>query len=151
MGDSEYERMDDFIKHASAAPLGPGSRPCQFCGRTEYPHSCWGPVLIRPDKGRDQEFVPAGSVTFRRMPRRARLGAAIGNWNDRTFGGHDSASQASRRWRVIDRLAGWLYTMPHRAPWFASRRARIFGHSNSVVSGRDAGAPNGSTHAGGEQ
>lgn len=108
----DYERMDNFVKHAAAAPLGPLSHRCQFCGRTEYPHSCWGPALIHA-RGREEEFLPAGSITFRKMrtmPRRARLGAAIGNWNDE-HSSHDTASQASLRWRVINRLARWLYVM----------------------------------------
>ena len=39
----------------------------------------------------------------------ARAGRALGNWNDRQYGGHDTASEASRCWRVLDRIAGWLY------------------------------------------
>lgn len=42
-----------------------------------------------------------------------RLGAMLGNWNDR-HARHDSRSEATRRYRVIDRLAGWLYTLPER-------------------------------------
>lgn len=38
----------------------------------------------------------------------SRLGAKLGNWNDR-HSGHDSRSEASRAWRALDRLAGWLY------------------------------------------
>jgi hypothetical protein len=37
------------------------------------------------------------------------IGRILGNWNDRRSG-HDSRSEASRLWRVLDRIAGWLYT-----------------------------------------
>jgi hypothetical protein len=43
----------------------------------------------------------------------ARAGRALGNWNDRQAR-HDTASAASLRWRVLDRIAGWLYTRGDR-------------------------------------
>ena len=39
----------------------------------------------------------------------ARVGRVIGDWNDRRAR-HDAAAAASLRWRVLDRIAGWLYT-----------------------------------------
>lgn len=44
----------------------------------------------------------------------SRLGARLGNWNDRVNGGHDSARLASRRWRLIDRLSSLLYVRGDR-------------------------------------
>jgi hypothetical protein len=37
-----------------------------------------------------------------------RLAARVGNLNDRRSS-HDSRAEASLRWRVIDRVVGWLY------------------------------------------
>lgn len=37
------------------------------------------------------------------------LGARLGNLNDR-FSKHDSRSEATLRWRVVDRSASWLHT-----------------------------------------
>lgn len=37
-----------------------------------------------------------------------RLGARLGNWND-AHSSHDSQSEATRRWRVLNSVAGWLY------------------------------------------
>ena len=39
----------------------------------------------------------------------APVGSALGNFNDR-HSHYDSRSEASLRWRLIDRFAGWLYT-----------------------------------------
>lgn len=41
----------------------------------------------------------------------SRAGAHLGNWNDRRHGdlGRPTAD-ASRRWRVLNRIAGRLYT-----------------------------------------
>jgi hypothetical protein len=38
-----------------------------------------------------------------------KLGARLGNWNDEHLGGHDRRVEASWRWRVVDRVASWLY------------------------------------------
>jgi len=38
----------------------------------------------------------------------SRLGAALGNWNDR-HSRHDRRSEATWRWRLLDGIAGWLY------------------------------------------
>lgn len=35
-------------------------------------------------------------------------GREIGNWNDRTARG-DTRAELGRRWRVLDRIASWLY------------------------------------------
>lgn len=43
-----------------------------------------------------------------RRSRMSRLGATLGNWNDR-HSRHERRSEASLRWRVLDRIAGWLY------------------------------------------
>lgn len=43
----------------------------------------------------------------------SRLGARLGNWNDR-HSDHDRRRDASLRWRGIDRIAGWLYVLPER-------------------------------------
>lgn len=52
-----------------------------------------------------------------------RAGAALGNWNDRTNGGHvainsigQSRFERPLRWHAIDRIAGRLYTLPERRP-----------------------------------
>lgn len=37
-----------------------------------------------------------------------KLGRALGKWNDR-HAHHDTRRDASRRWVILDRLAGWLY------------------------------------------
>lgn len=36
------------------------------------------------------------------------LGRALGNWNDRHARG-DTRAERGRRWRLLDRIAGWLY------------------------------------------
>ena len=38
----------------------------------------------------------------------SRLGARLGNWNDK-HSKHDTKSKASFRWRLLDHIAGWLY------------------------------------------
>jgi hypothetical protein len=38
----------------------------------------------------------------------SQLGRALGNWNDR-HSRHDTASEATWRWRILDRIAGSLY------------------------------------------
>jgi len=43
----------------------------------------------------------------------SRLGATLGGWNDR-HASHDSRGDASRRWRIVDRFAGWLYVRGDR-------------------------------------
>ena len=40
--------------------------------------------------------------------RLSRFGARLGNWNDR-HSSHDRRSDASLRWRFIDRLARWMF------------------------------------------
>jgi hypothetical protein len=45
--------------------------------------------------------------------RLSRLGARIGNANDQHAPG-DTRAEHGARWRTIDRLAGWLYTLPDR-------------------------------------
>lgn len=45
----------------------------------------------------------------RKTPWPVWLGAIVGNWNDR-HSHHDSRSDASLRWRVVDKLAHELYT-----------------------------------------
>lgn len=42
------------------------------------------------------------------MSRLSRLGARLGNWNDRYSTG-DTRKERGARWRVVDRIAGWLY------------------------------------------
>lgn len=37
-----------------------------------------------------------------------RLGAVIGNFNDK-HSRHDSSAEATLRWRMVDRIASWLY------------------------------------------
>ncbi len=37
-----------------------------------------------------------------------RIGAHLGNWNDRRFG-HDMRKDAKRIWIVLDRISSWLY------------------------------------------
>lgn len=44
----------------------------------------------------------------------SRLGARLGNWNDRHFGADTKADQ-TRLWRTLDRFAGWLYVLPEAA------------------------------------
>lgn len=39
---------------------------------------------------------------------RRSIGARLGNWNDR-HSSHDQRAEASLRWRVVDRIASWLY------------------------------------------
>ncbi len=47
--------------------------------------------------------------------RLSRLGAALGNWNDRRhYAQFDGLEAAPRRWTRIDRIASWLYTLPDR-------------------------------------
>lgn len=68
---------------------------------------------------------------LRRMGYRlSRVGARVGNWNDRhSHSRHDSRSEASLRWRLLDRLSSWLYVLPdrvtrrERAAWRAPARA----------------------------
>lgn len=43
----------------------------------------------------------------------SRLGARLGNWNDRLHGG-DSRGEHAPPYGLIDRIAGWLYTLPDR-------------------------------------
>jgi hypothetical protein len=43
----------------------------------------------------------------------SRLGARIGNRNDRVRGA-DSRAERSRLYRLIDAVAGWLYALPDR-------------------------------------
>ena len=38
----------------------------------------------------------------------SKVGRALSNWNDR-HSQHDSRSEATLRWRLVDRLSGWLY------------------------------------------
>lgn len=38
----------------------------------------------------------------------SRMGAHLGNWNDRRFG-HDMRKDAKPVWVVIDRISSWLY------------------------------------------
>lgn len=45
--------------------------------------------------------------------RLSRLGAKLGNWNDQ-HAKHDSRSGRTRRYIVLDRIAGWLHTLPDR-------------------------------------
>lgn len=53
----------------------------------------------------------------------SRLGAWIGNLNDRTSR-HDSRAEAGRRWVVIDRLSSWLYRRGDIPEVRRRRRAR---------------------------
>lgn len=50
-----------------------------------------------------------------------RLGARLGNWNDRANGGHVVVNFVGRPrferpvlWHAVDRIAGWLYAQPER-------------------------------------
>lgn len=47
----------------------------------------------------------------------SRLGARLGTWNDmRGYGrGRRNRLAAGLRWRTLDRVAGWLYTLPDRS------------------------------------
>jgi len=42
----------------------------------------------------------------------SRLGARLGNWNDRTNATGDRRAEHPRRWHVLDRIAMWLYVRP---------------------------------------
>jgi hypothetical protein len=45
----------------------------------------------------------------------SRIGAAVGNWNDRANGGDTrSTRRRPRAWRRLDRLFSVLYTLPDR-------------------------------------
>lgn len=46
--------------------------------------------------------------------RLSRLGARLGNWNDQRYAG-DTPAERGWRWRLLDRIAGWLYVRPDRA------------------------------------
>lgn len=46
----------------------------------------------------------------------SRIGARLGNWNDR-HSSHDRRADASLRWRVLDRVASWLCTLPDGRYW----------------------------------
>lgn len=41
-----------------------------------------------------------------------RLGALLGNWNDRHNATGDRRAEHPRRWHAIDRVAMWLYIRP---------------------------------------
>lgn len=43
-----------------------------------------------------------------------RVGARLGNWNDLRNGGLDDEPRRPRVWRVLDRIAGWLYVRGER-------------------------------------
>lgn len=43
----------------------------------------------------------------------SRLGKRLGDWNDR-HSNHDTRSERTLRYRVLDRISGWLYTLPDR-------------------------------------
>jgi hypothetical protein len=40
-----------------------------------------------------------------------RLGAKLGNWNDRRNAVGDRRAEHPRRWHTLDRVACWLYTL----------------------------------------
>lgn len=44
----------------------------------------------------------------------SRLGANLGNWNDRTFGDIGGLPPKRRVWRIIDKPAGRLYVLGDR-------------------------------------
>lgn len=46
--------------------------------------------------------------------RLSRLGARLGNWNDRVNATGDGRFEHPRRWHVLDRIASWLYVTPDR-------------------------------------
>lgn len=52
----------------------------------------------------------------------SHVGANLGNWNDRTNGHHVRSFTGvpvwvrPLRWHILDRAAGWLYTLPERRP-----------------------------------
>lgn len=42
--------------------------------------------------------------------RLSRLGARLGNWNDRRhYDDWNGLAYAPRSWRIVNRVAGWLY------------------------------------------
>jgi hypothetical protein len=52
----------------------------------------------------------------------SRLGARLGNWNDRRHGSLVGPTHRSRLWRPIDRIAGRLYVLGDRADVVTRRR-----------------------------
>jgi len=44
----------------------------------------------------------------------SRAGARIGNWNDRRFPYASENADTYRRWKRVDRIVSWLYTLPDR-------------------------------------
>lgn len=42
----------------------------------------------------------------------SRLGARLGNWNDRRNATGGRRAEHPRRWHAIDRVAMWLYVRP---------------------------------------
>lgn len=48
----------------------------------------------------------------------SRLGSRLGGWNDRRSS-HDCRRDATRLYRAVDRIAGWLYVLPDRR-WAAT-------------------------------
>lgn len=53
-------------------------------------------------------------MTSKHDPLPVRLGALLGNWNDRRYGPELGTHPSRRIWRRIDRLAGRLYTWGER-------------------------------------
>ena len=44
----------------------------------------------------------------------SRLGARLGNWNDRTFGPEMGRHPHRAVWQRVDRLASWFFVLPER-------------------------------------
>lgn len=43
----------------------------------------------------------------------SRFGAIIGNLNDK-YSNHDGRFEATKRWKIIDKISSFLYALPDR-------------------------------------